>query len=329
MSSIECAPRNLYFYILFVTFFVCLGGVSIASAQSIPTGTSASLITTPPYPEPHSVVKVSLDAYMIDTTGARITWYVDGKVQSDAQNERSLEVLTGALGTSQVVRAEIVSIGGFPLNVSHTISPTRIDLITEASTYVPPFYKGKALPVENLPVRVIALPHSGSDALPTTFTYQWTLDDTVLFGGPIKGKYAIDITVPQYPNHELLVVVSDSKGRLVGESRTTLSGVAPELYFYEYSALKGLNSRALMNETTIIGDEMTVYGEPYYTASDISPQSVEFTWRINGERVDGGEDPHTLTLRKTGGGGNARIELEALTKSQVPKYLQKEFTLMF
>lgn len=290
---------------------------------------TASLVTSPRYPEPRSTITVSLDAYTVDTTGASIAWYVDGKEVSGARNARSFELTTGALGTSQTVRADIVRAGGFPLTVSRAITPMRIDLITEAMTYVPAFYKGRSLPGEDLPVHFVALPHNGSGAAPSTFTYRWELDTTVLFGGPVKGKYAIDITMPRYAEHTLGVSVIDAAGKTVGESHVILTASEPELYFYEYSALRGISDRALLQQTTIVGDEMTVYGEPYYIAPSINPEAVGFTWSIDNEDVATFEDPHALTLRKSGGSGTAQIELEALTKTQIPKYLRESFTIMF
>lgn len=324
--------RNSHFVFGLLLFFSVLSVLSVAHDALAQFGGGEQpmkLTLSPEFPAPEADVTVSLDAYAMDTTGASIVWFVDGKEHTDARNARSLTLTTGALGTSQGVSIQITKQNSAPLTLSRKVTPSRLDIITEAQTYVPVFYKGRALPVEELPVRFIALPHTSLPLSPAQYTYRWELDGSVLFGGPVKGKYAIDITMPRYANHILMVTAIDAEGHTVGVARETLKAATPELYFYEESLLRGLSPKALDERFTLTGDETTIHGEPYFIATHIGEGDASFSWKINGAPAESTGDPHTLTLRKTGGAGNATIELEASTAGTVPSFLKKAFTIFF
>ncbi len=276
-----------------------------------------------------SEVVVSLDAYSLDLTGANIAWYVDDIENPTAHNERSMTLETGELGSKAEVRAVITKQGGMQFTISKTIKPVAVDLITEASTFVPIFYKGRALPVEDMPVRFIVIPHTGSKESPETFTYEWKLDGTVLFGGPIQGRFAADLVVPRYSDHILSVTVFNPLGEVIGMPIQKINPATPELYFYEESLLRGLSDRAITDSYTLVGDEVTIYGQPYYIGKDIGSDSTNFTWNINGTVTESTGEPYALTLRRTGGNGQANVGLEVLTKTHIPKFVEKTFSIFF
>jgi hypothetical protein len=215
------------------------------------------------------------------------------------------------------------------VSLSKTITPVRIDLITEAMTYVPSFYRGRALAVEELPVRFIALPHTQRVLSPSEYTYQWELNNSVLFGGPIKGKYAIDMPMPRYDDHILKVTVFDPQGHIVGTVAQNLSSAHPELHFYEQNILTGVQFRALSDTHILIGDEVTLTAQPFFIAERLDQNLVAFTWNIDGKEVSPGDVPHEITLRKTGASGSANITAIATSQSTIPRIIEDSLTVSF
>jgi hypothetical protein len=291
---------------------------------------TADLAVSPLFPQPYSDITVSIEAYSMDTVGAAITWFVDGVEQTSFRNARSLTLKTGVLGKKISVSATVKMLNGPSFTVRRDIIPAAVDLILESDTYVPAFYRGRALPSGNASIRAIAIPHVGTSVSPSSFTYRWELGGGVLFGGPIRGKQSADVTMSRFANERLSVTVIDQNGVLVAQKTITLNPIEPELHFYEDNPLRGLHERAILGSLTLIGDETTVYAEPYYMNTDLTAESVDFAWSINGEETSyKNPDQHTITLRKSGGSGSALIELKTLTQTKIPQYLRDAFSIIF
>ena len=278
-----------------------------AQFASVGTGQGLSISSNPLSPGPHTVVDVSLDSYAINTAGAEIKWYVNGVEQIGSRNARSTKIITGDLGEQTVVGVEVIRTNGFRLSGTYTISPSVIDLIIESNSNVPVFYKGRALPTQGAPVRIVAIPHTALGSDPSDFTYTWELNQKVLFGGPIKGKAVADITMPEYAHGLLTVTVVDSHEQLVGKKLLDLTGVQPELHFYEENPLRGLSQKAIGDTLVLVGNEVSVRAEPYYAELQ-SPRDLQYEWRLDGTKVDTPDsDPSSITLRTTGGEGSSNV----------------------
>jgi hypothetical protein len=315
--------------VLFILLCVFVLPTENTHAQ-LSEGQPIGLSVEPQYPSPHSSVIISLEAYSMDTTGATIRWYIDKVEQVSARNERGIEVQTKALGQKQVVTAEITLPNNFTFNVTRDIIPSEVDIILESSAYTPAFYKGRALPGGNSIVRVIAIPHTTSNSPANAFTYEWKQGETVLFGGPVKGKYTADVLMSRYDDDYITVRVTNSTGAIVGGKAILLKPVEPELHFYEENPLRGLSSRAITDSLYLIGEETTIHAEPFYMATDLSRRTINFEWQINGGEATPGEDSHTITLRRTNeGGGSVRIDVTALTTTAIPQYVQRGMSIIF
>jgi hypothetical protein len=306
-------------------FFLSIGAVHAQVGEEIPP-----LRVEPSFPQPGSTVTVSLDAYTMDTTGATVSWSVNGLEKTGDKNNRSIEITVGDVGEIVEVTARVIFTNGFSYSPTVTVVPTQTDLIIESSTYVPPFYKGRALPSGNTHIRAVAIPHLKNPVPLQDLTYEWKQGDTVLFGGPIKGKYAADIVVSRYEGDTLSVTVTDGTKKSVGKKTIFLTPSEPELHFYEENPLRGLSHKAIRSSLTLIGDETTVHAEPFFMATDLTKESSEFNWAINGESVETNPPKsHTITLRRTGGEGSATIETQVMTLTTIPQYVKGGFTIMF
>jgi hypothetical protein len=325
MQVLRCIPS--LFFALLCGFFL---SITPAEAQMTIDASSASIVAEPEYPSPLGEVTLSLDAYTLNTTGADIRWYINNTERVDARNERSLTMTAGKLGENSVVSVKITMPNAFPITVSRTIRPSEIDIVIEADTYVPAFYKGRALPSSESKVRVIAIPHTSPTVPLTSLTFEWKQGETVLFGGPVKGKYAADITMSRYEGDYLSVRVIDAGGRSVGGKSISLTPSDPELHFYEENPLRGLSNKAIRGSLTLLGDETTIHAEPFYMSTDLSRKSATFDWQVGGSSVSpDSNDQHIITLRRTGAGGSAEIGVDVITTTTIPQYVQKVFSILF
>jgi hypothetical protein len=328
LSKEHFLAKVLHVFSIVLVFLFSLG---FAHAQfSAGDSIGASLETNPKFPGPNESVQVSLNAYSINTTGARVTWYVDDKKLEYSQNERSIRVTTGDIGEKTTVRAVISFPNGNQLPLSVTFSPVDVHVILEASTYVPLFYLGRALPSESSLVRAIAIPLMGTNVDVKTLSYAWKHNGSALFGGPVKGKQSIELRMPKYQGDVLTVEVFDERGKVLGNKAIVLNPSEPLLRFYEDNPLRGMNHRAIQGSFTLIGEEATIRAVPYFMDTDMNTNTVSFEWLLDGMVVRSNSEPNTVTLRKIGvGGGEASLDLRVLLKRTMPQYLTGSMGIIF
>ena len=300
-------------------------------AQVTMSENGISIVAKPSYPEPESSVTLTLDDYAADTIGSTISWYVEGEEVPNSRNERSITIQAGKLGTSKAVTVRL-SRDGVVLSATHTIRPIDVSIVIEADTYVPSFYKGRALPSAEANVRAIAIVNDGSGITWDTYSYEWTLGQTVLSGGPIKGKYAIDIALPYFRTTDLTVAIYDRTGTPIGSKTMKIDAAEPQLLFYEHSPLRGLSEKAIDGELIVTGKESVIYAEPFFlNAPNLLSQNALFEWKLNNARVTNTMQlQNAITLGTTGGASKAKVSASALTTdSALPQRTQNSFMVSF
>lgn len=319
---------GLFVSLLFLT--VIVGGHTAHAQSAADQNIGVHLVTNPQFPSPNTPIEVSLDAYSLETTGATISWYVNDVPLERFENERTITIETGDIGEKTKVRVVLTRTNAPTLSSSITLIPSVIDVVLESSTYVPTFYKGRALPSSESKLRFIAVINDGTHVSESAYTYTWSLGSTVLLGGPMKGKYILDLDMPHFADVPLFVEVVNPEGEVIGKRSVFLTTTNPELHFYEHSPLRGLSQKELADPLTLVGEETTIHGEPYYINAGIRESEADFTWKINGEPTTPDDGiPNAITLRHIGGEGDARINFRVLSKGRIPQYVEKAFQLFF
>ncbi|MFT5037284.1 MAG: hypothetical protein ACI9VM_000863 [Candidatus Azotimanducaceae bacterium] len=297
-------------------------------AQSFGINTDATIKIKPAYPEPNTDVTASLDAYAINTTGANISWYIDGSEVVNAKNLREITFAVGDLGTPIKISAQITPKSGLPITAARTIIPTRVDIVVEADTLVPLHYKGRALPSSGSIVRVIAVPDT--TVAPSELSYTWILDNKVLFGGSLIGKNIARFEAPKSPRVLLTLEVSDTQGTTLTRKSTFIDIVAPEIHFYEENPLRGLSQNAIVSPHLLIGDEMTLRAEPYFMDTKIFESDPLLQWEVNNTVVQNpSNDPQNITLRSGQGTGNFSVDFHIRNLQNLLQGVEDGFMVTF
>lgn len=288
----------------------------------------ATLTFDPSHPSPGEQVRVFVEAYSVDVSGADIRWYVDGVENVNARGARSITLQLGPLGRAVPVRTDVAVPGSGTFTLQRTVVPTAIDLIVEADTYTPPFYKGRSLPAPDEPVTAVVIPYVGANTNAGALVYTWRLGGTVLFGGPVLGKTHARFTMPKRQSI-LSVQVATQNGTPVGEQAVVLKSASPEMYFYEDNPLRGLNFRTIGEQLTLVEEETTVRAEPYFVARDIFARSPDLQWTIGGQTAASGERSNALTLARNGTRGEARVEFSLTNRQSLLQTVHDSFTVFF
>jgi hypothetical protein len=319
---------------LFVqTFVLCVVFLSIAThahAQVINTGAGISISASPSFPKPNTPVTLKLIDYSTNTVGAGVEWYVNGVRNESMQNERTIVVESGAIGEKKDVEVRVTPSGGIPMSARYTITSTVIDVIVEAETYTPSFYKGRALPSPESTLRAIAVIHDGSSRTPQDYAYKWELDGNIIETGALTGKNVMTIPTRRFQTGNLRLEVFDRSGVSVGATSVKIGITQPQMHLYEFSPLRGLSQRVVKSPATIIGEETTLYAEPYFMNIQSIATDTNFEWLLNKTVVTQNvTTPNTIVLRRVGEGGQADVVVSAFSKSKLPQYAKGSLRVVF
>ncbi len=264
-----------------------------------------SITLNPEKPEPFESVTATIDDYSLGSVGGDIIWRLNGTDQPDAENSRSLTFIAPAAGESTTVTANYRSPQG-NFTASKTITPYYLDIIAEAQTYTPGFYRGAALPVFGSRILLTALIHNQAGPLnAASYSYRWKVANKVLNGGAVKGGFQTYATVPHGRYLNIEVEVLSSQGQTLAKKTITIPSVAIDVQLYEFDSLFGIKNKALKDNQPFVGNSLTVQAVPYYMDNAASLDKQSFVWKINGLTQELGSDPFQIVINRS----NRNIDL--------------------
>ena len=131
----------------------------------------------PNYPRPNEPVFINLTLYTDDLNSADIGWYKNDKLVLNGKGKVNYSFVAGNVGEETKIEIRIKLLSGTSFSKSFTLNPASIDLVWEANSYVPPFYKGKALHSRQGNLKIVAMPEfvkNGKRTAPENLVYEWS-----------------------------------------------------------------------------------------------------------------------------------------------------------
>ena len=295
--------RHITHFILSILFFALLApGTAFAALDLV------NIKTNPKTPGENEDVTISLESYAVQLNSAKIVWYVNKDPQKEGIAEKTLTIHTGELGQKTTVDIVIFTADGEKINKQIVIAPAEIDLLWEAQTYTPPFYKGKALPTFKSLVRVTAIPRWNTlQSDPTEYNYKWTYNRTQGVGAGL-GKNSVVIPAG-WPDSQVPIAVETSLADTswTGYQNANIPTSNPKLLFYEQAPLLGIQyDHTLSGTSNISGNEFAVEAVPYFFSTDnYLNNELVYTWKLNGNNIAAGMDAMKMTIPKQGKGAES------------------------
>lgn len=329
---------------------VLLALLVLVGAQNVTTVAYAQLDTTlggleralymklsPEYPNPNSTVNVSLSSNSFDLNTASIVWKVNGNNVLSGKGEKNLSVKVGDAGLSYNVTVDIVTSRGEPISRSVTITPTDVDLIWNADTFSPNFYKGKSLFTYEAPITIEAFPYfiTTQNTLyqKDSLIYEWTLNNVPLTSQSGYGKSSVRINGSKFGKKQIVTVrVSTQNKTIVSYKGIEIEQTDPKILFYENSPLYGtLTNHALTNTIDLTAQEITIEAMPYFFSfKDRNADNLNYSWKLNGSDIPPTASKSSLTLRNEGDeSGVSKIGLGLNDSSRVMGVTFGSFNIRF
>ncbi len=316
---------------LLIGAFLLLG--TTANAQS-----SSSILVNivPPYPAPNENTSITLKSFVYNLDSVLITWSVDGKVSASGTGRKSFSVNAPEAGKEiNVVAATHLPDGIMETKI--TIRPSVMVLLWQANdSFVPPFYKGKALPTPDSEVKVVAMPEirtAAGLADSRNMTYAWKKDYTNNVDGSGYGKNFFVYTNDYLDDSNNISVTATTLDQQYSNQASIDIGMAePKILLYKNDSTLGtIWEKTLENTHSIQGPEV-IEAAPYFISpKEIRTPSLIWSWFIN-------DNPVTLTTFKKnsmplqaeeGKHGTSKLRLEIENQYKIFQSVNKEINIEF
>ncbi len=216
-----------------------------------------------------------------------------------------------------------------PLLLIPSISSAQsVDLLWQADTYTPPFYKGRALWSNQSGITFVAVPTGLGN--PSNLNYRWTRNGTVLgsISGPGRSTMRYSDSILGRAQTVSVDVISSTQ-EILASASVSLRPITPSILVYENNPLYGYMFHKEASGGYEISDiEVTFSIFPlFFTASHRMDGLVGYEWRANNGAK---ENSNSATYRiPEGSSGTAQISAKAASSAMVLQEAAKSFSVRF
>lgn len=292
--------------ILFLSFLIIFFSL-LAPARAVAQIAEGdiSVSTNPASPGPYQNVLISLSSFSTDLNRADIRWYVGDNLKLSGTGKKEWNVTTGAVGSVTVVTIKITLRDSTTLEKTVVLAPSEVDLLYEAlDSYVPPFYRGKALPAKEALIRITAMPNlkiNGAAAAASDLVYSWKENYDPLPDDSGYAKNALTFRGSYlHPSEGVSVQVSSLSSGSSAEGSIVIPPISPKIVLYANTPALGTNWRSALNNGFLFPDsEMGVVAAPYFfSPKNPNAQELRYAWALNGTTITTPVNKNLLVLRK-------------------------------
>lgn len=316
----------------FILSILLLIATSCVYAQESFPG-SLSISVSPDYPRPEEPVTLEVRASRVDIDRTEVTWIVNGNTQQQEMGGDTFTLPAPAKGAEQTITAMVTTSKDQVGTISTTIKPQSVDIIWEAHTYTPPWYKGKALYTNDSTVTCTAIPEiitdSGNIVSASELFYQWERNGQTLSEQRGIGKQSVSIPILRGYN-DIGVRVETLDGKYKAYKEITVDESDPELILYESDSLYGLLfEKALQNQFTFDSNESSFAVIPYFfSTTNMNSGFINYSWELNNEPINTFGNRETFR-NESGQSGSAHVHVTAQHSNYVSQKDDTEITLSF
>lgn len=239
--------------------------------------------------KPHNNVIVRLISPYKDVGGTNVLWLENNEIVEEGLGMVTHRVDLGEVGDSVIVTA-ILGIPGSngKERVSMNISPAILDVLWEAQTAVPPFYKGKALPSHESLIKTFAIPEFGTTTPNSIVNYSWKKNKTISIGDGLNiisaGLFGT------WENSSTDVSATAIYKSLTANKDIKIPSFKPYALFYEISPTQGiLTQDTMQSNPTRNSVELSLLAVPFgFANAERNKSQVLYEWTAGKKRIKEG-----------------------------------------
>ena len=304
------------FFIFILSFLVS----NIANAQ-LSSG-DITLTTSPNYPKAGETVTAKIESYSFDLTKSYIIWKLNDEVRLNGIGKKTFAFTLGEISSQNDLSVSIETLDGKTLTKNQSIIGADVDLLWETTnSYVPPFYKGKALFAREGEIKVTAMPFIGfnnTKVSPNTLSYTWERDGN----GDVKAS-GFGKTYFTYKNsfldktNEIRATVSDINTNVRLSESIFITPVEPKIVLYKKTSEEILLNKSVENNFYLNQEGDTFVALPYFfSPKNLNSNDIKINWFVNGEQILNTIGKNELFVKPAegkSGEANIRVIIENLS----------------
>lgn len=289
-----------------------LAAPAAALALAIPGETQLSIVATPAYPAPLSRVHLEARGVLIDLSDVELVWSMDDKVIAQGVGKSAVDITSKSAGQTTTVTVEGVTADGQTLFGSALLRPAALDLIVDADSYVPPFYRGRALPTPGSRLLLHAIPQGTVKGADLMYTWKRNGDTLAALSG--RGRSTAIVEAPfLFGTDSFTVEARSDDGSYSARASATVPSTEPQLSLYQNHPLYGIMYNASLSGSAFVREsEMTFTAVPYFApVYSIKDAALRYSWTVNDRPIaETDDDGNEITLSGTNSTGRALVGLE-------------------
>ena len=325
--------KNIYkVFILTLLLF----SINTINANFLPTSSfnyELELIIKPENPIANQTISAKANLYALDINKYEILWFLDGKLIQKGIGQTDFFFQTGNWGKETILTAQVNTTNDGIISKQIYIVPTEVDLIWEAETYIPPFYKGKVLNSSNSIINVVAVPNlvdkDGNKIPSDELIYKWKEDWKVKGNQSGYGKNTFSFESPQINQIKSVTVEIESLDNSLKTKKTiNFRSNQTKIIFYKKDPLLGtLYNQAISIEYTLNRneEEVTIKACPFF----FSHQSeLKYKWEMNNKILNNIKD-EVIFRKQTNLTGSTQVSLKINNLDKILQFTDNNFSVNF
>ena len=216
-------------------------------------------------PSPGETVKLTVDQLGFDTDTAYIEWFINGKNVLSGTGRFEYSFTVGDIGQGYNAKAIVTLPDGSKNEKEKIIKVALLSLYWWADTYVPPWYKGKAMPVPNSKVTFFAIPKISKTGNPPLI-YNWKINDSLAASqNSGLGKSTFEYSSALGLSDNISVVIKNVLGSINKEVPIRFNMTEPALAIYELKPLEGVDYSRKLSSLELTGGSIVDFAaEPFF-----------------------------------------------------------------
>ncbi|MFZ2038895.1 MAG: hypothetical protein WAV11_03075 [Minisyncoccia bacterium] len=293
-----------------------------SSANQISSYNQVDIIINPRTPKAGDLVTAEVSATGWDFNQAKVTWTIN---KEQLASDYGLKKVSFNLGKgSVIIQVNVLGADGRKGNGVAEIKPNEVVVIWEASTYTPPFYRGKALAPAGSVFRVIAIPNiknsSGVKVASDKLVYKWKKNDKVSQDYSGYGKdvfYTLDETYVRDGNN-INAEIYTTDNSAYYQTEVYVPHQENSLFIYKIDPLLGRLYNNVVGSSLNYSDTfIKLIAEPYFFSNISGNQEVEYSWSVRGEKISFNKQIIEL---KSADGGEISLDLNVKHNTKILQY---------
>ncbi|MEK7459708.1 MAG: hypothetical protein AAB636_01425 [Patescibacteria group bacterium] len=279
--------------------------------------TDVTLSISPEYPSAKENVTASLSSYVIDLNKANISWSLNNEEIGRGIGKKTISFTINDLGLETILNVNIETTNRQSIDKTIIIPSGNIDMLWEATdSYVPPFYRGKALVAREGKFKIVAIPSIISQSgqiNPNNLSYAWKKDNNGQTNSSGWGKSSFSFKNSYLDIiNKIEVTVSDISGNTKLAGSINLQTTQPKILFYKKDPLLGVqNQNALNNDFTVGTNGETIIAIPYFfSPKNLSSSNLTWNWEVGNSKINTPTPKNEIRVKgEEGKGGRTKIKI--------------------